>query len=155
MRPKEGLRMKNARSLIGLPVILESRELGRVSAVDPEDDLRALRGIYFSCGFMGTRFVPRDKLDLIGDVAVLVHAPGRKSPPCAPALPRRALSPDGARLGVITDAIVDEETFAIPMLELSGGYLDDLTRGRDLVGAFSVTQNGDVVIETSEGDNRS
>ena len=83
MRPKEGLRMKNARSLIGLPVILESRELGRVSAVDPEDDLRALRGIYFSCGFMGTRFVPRDKLDLIGDVAVLVHAPGRKSRPTA------------------------------------------------------------------------
>lgn len=146
--------MKNARTLIGLPVILGSRELGRVSAVAPEDDLRALRGIYFSCGFMGTRFVPRDKLDLIGDVAVLVHAPGRKSPPCAQSMPRRALSPDGKRLGAITDAIVDEETFAIPMLELSGGYFDDLTRGRERVGAFSVTQNGDVVIETSEGDNR-
>ena len=147
--------MKSARTLIGLPVVLESRELGRVSAVSPEADLRNLKGIYFSCGFLGTRFIPRDELDLIGDVAVLVHAPGRKSPPAEPALPRRALSPDGSRLGAITDALVDEETFAIPMLELSGGFFDDLTRGRERVGAFSVTQNGDVVIETSEGDNRS
>jgi len=147
--------MKSARTLIGLPVIMDSRELGRVSAVEPDDGLRALRGIYFSCGLAGTKFVDRSELDLIGDVAVLVHGTGKRSQPPASALPRRALSPDGNRLGAVTDAIIDEETFAIPMLELSGGYFDDLTEGRARVSTFSVTQNGDVVIETAEGEERS
>ncbi len=146
--------MKNARSLIGLPVIMEGRDLGRVSAVELNDDLHAVRGVYFSCGLAGTRFIGRSDLELIGDVAVLVRGAGKRSMPHASSLPRRALSPDGSRLGAITDAFIDEETLAIPMLELSGGFFDDLTGGRTRIGAFSVTQDGDVVIETSEGDDR-
>ena len=146
--------MKSCRTLIGLPVILESHELGRVSAVEPDEALRALRGIYFSCGLAGTRFVDRSELDVIGDVAVLVHGTGKRSQPPAPPLPRRALSPDGDRLGAVTDAMIDEETMTIPQLELSGGYFDDLTRGRARVGAFSVTKDGDVIIQPSEGEGR-
>ena len=154
-RPKEGKSMKNARSLIGLPIVMESRELGHVSAVVLDDSLRSLSGIYFICGLAGSRRIERSELDLIGDVAVLVHGTGKKSQPPPPPLPRRALSPDGSRLGAITDAIIDEETFTIPMLELSNGYLDDLTQGRTRVGAFSVAQNGDVIIDVPKGEERS
>ena len=144
--------MKNARTLIGLPVILGSRTLGRVSAVELEPGLRALSGLYFSCGLAGSRRVSRGDVDLIGDVAVLVHGTGKRSQPPDPPLPRRALSPDGSRLGAITDAIVDEETFQVPLLELSAGYVDDLTRGRVRVGAFSVTEDGDVIIDVPKGE---
>ena len=146
--------MKTARTLIGLPVVMDSRRLGYVSAVEPDDSLRTLKGIYMNCGLIGTKFIARNELDLIGDVAVLVHGTGKRSQPFAPSLPRRALSPDGGRLGAITDALIDEETFSIPMLEFSSGYFDDLTQGRARIGCFSVTQNGDVVIETSEGEDR-
>ncbi|MBR3502703.1 MAG: hypothetical protein IKO07_00485 [Clostridia bacterium] len=144
--------MKNARGLIGLPVVMESRTLGRVSAVELEPGLRALSGLYFSCGLAGSRRVSCGDLDLIGDVAVLVHATGKRSQPPAPPLPRRAVSPDGSRLGAITDAIIDEETFQVPLLELSGGYLDDLTQGRVRTGAFSVTEDGDVIIDVPKGE---
>ena len=147
--------MKNARTLIGLPVILESRELGHVSAILPDDSLRAIRGIYFSRGITGSRFIDAGELDLIGDVAVLVHGTGKKSQLPAAFTPRRALSPDGSRLGAITDAVIDENTLSIPLLELSRGYFDDLTRGRSRIGTFSVLKNGDVVIETPEGGDHS
>ena len=144
--------MKNARALIGMPIVMESRTLGYVTAVDLDPGLKRLSGLYFSRGLAGSRRIESSELDLLGDVAVLVHGTGKRSQPPPSPLPRRALSPDGSRLGAITDAVIDEETFAVPLLELSGGYVDDLTQGRVRVGSFSVTQDGDVVIEIPKGE---
>jgi phage minor structural protein len=67
--------MKNARTLIGLPIVMESRTLGRVSAVELDPGLRSLSGLYFSCGLAGSRRVARCDLDLIGDVAISQATP--------------------------------------------------------------------------------
>ena len=37
------------------------------------------------------------------------------------------------QLGAVTDAYIDEESFGVAALELTRGYLEDLTAGRDRV----------------------
>ncbi len=145
--------MRSIKSLIGMPVILSGKKLGRVSSVRADDALRELRGLYLSCGVTGSRYIECAQLDMIGDVAILTHGAGRRSSSGERPLLRRALSTDGQRLGAITDAIIDEDTLRIDALELSRGYLDDLTHGRKRVRQFSVCKNGDVIVGPSEGGN--
>ena len=142
--------MKSVRSLIGLPVVWERRPLGYVCQAAPDERLQRLDRIYFSSG-TGARFIEHNQVDAIGDVAILVHAAGKRAQLPTPLLPRRAISTDGARVGAITDALIDEETLNIDMLELSRGVFDDFSSGRARIGRFSVLANGDIVIETPEG----
>ncbi len=142
--------MKSARTLIGLPVILECRPLGYVCQATPDEQLNHLERIYFSSG-TGARMIERSQVDAIGDVAILVHAPGKRAQLPEAFWPRRAISTDGARLGAITDALIDEDTLNIDMLELSRGLFDDFSSGRVRIGRFSVRAGGEVVIDTPEG----
>ncbi len=144
--------MRSVKSLIGLPVIRECRALGYVCAAIPDGALHRLERVYFSTGG-GLRFVTADEVDCLGEVAVLVRAPGVKSAPPQAALPRRALSSEGGRLGAITDALIDEDTFEIRWLELSRGVFDDWMRGRLRIDRFGVLPGGEVIIESTEGGN--
>ena len=142
--------MKSLRALIGLPVIWECRPLGHVCQATPDERLQRLDRIYFSSG-TGARFIERDQVDAIGDVAILVHAAGRRAQLPEPFWPRRAIATDGTRLGAVTDALIDETTLTIDRLELSHGLFDDLSSGRARIGRFSVRAGGEVVIDTPEG----
>ncbi|MCI5545436.1 MAG: PRC-barrel domain-containing protein [Clostridiales bacterium] len=142
--------MKSARTLIGLPVILECKPLGYICQATPDERLDHLERIYFSSG-TGARMIERDQVDAIGEVAMLVHAPGKRAQLPESFWPRRAISTDGARLGAITDALIDEDTLEIHMLELSRGLFDDFSSGRVRIGRFSVRAGGEVVIDTPEG----
>ncbi len=145
--------MKSAKSLLGMPVIRSGEKLGRVALILPDDDLRALCGVYISCGMAGTRFISRAQLDMIGEVSILVHDAGKRLSPDSRPLFRRALSADGRRIGAITDALIDEETLCIEALELSCGYIDDLLHGRTRIRQFMVQKNGDVIVAEREGGN--
>ncbi len=145
--------MRNTKSLLGMPVVRNGVRLGRVSFVLPDDELRSISGLYLHCGLTGSRFIDCTQIDLIGDVAVLSHDAGKRASLNERPLLRRAFSPDGQRIGAITDALIDEETLLIEALELSQGYLDDLIRGRRQIRQFSVQKNGDVIVESSEGGN--
>ena len=70
--------MKSARTLIGLPVILECKPLGYICQATPDERLDHLERIYFSSG-TGARMIERDQVDAIGEVAMLVHAPGKRA----------------------------------------------------------------------------
>lgn len=142
--------MKSVKSLIGMPVIMESRTLGRVCAATPDAQLQRLERLYFSAG-QRTHFVTAEHVDCLGDVSILVHAPGEKGQPPSAGLPRRALSTCGVRLGLITDALLDEASLNIAQLELSQSLMDDLTHGRRHIGRFCVLSGGEVVIEETEG----
>ena len=145
--------MRNAKSLLGMPVIRGGKTLGRVSHVLPDEDLKSIRGLYLHCGAAGSRFIECADLDVVGEVAVLARGAGKRMSTGERPLFRRAISSDGRRLGAITDALIDEETMAIEALELSRGYLDDLAGGRRRIRRFSVNKNGDVIVEPSEGGN--
>ena len=136
-----------------MPVVCSGETLGRVSYVLPDEQLRTVSGLYLYCGITGSRFIECAQLDMIGDVAVLAHGHGRRMQTSQRPLFRRAFSSDGRRIGAITDAVIDEKTLCIEALELSRGYLDDLTNGRTRIRQFIVQKNGDVVVESAEGGN--
>ena len=145
--------MRSAKSLLGMPVIHAGRRLGRVAYVLPDEELKQIRGLYLHCGLTGSRFIECAQLDMIGEVAVLVHAAGRRSQLNERPLFRRALAPDGQRIGAITDTLIDVNTLRIEALELSHGYLDDLALGRAHVRQFSILKNGDIIVGNAEGGN--
>ncbi len=137
-----------------MPVIRHGEVIGRVSCVLTDDQLKSLSGLYLYCGVTGSRFIECAQLDMIGDVAILSHGAGKRMQPNRPPIFRRALSPDGKPLGAITDAVIGEDTLCIEALELSRGYLDDLTGGRARIRQYSVQENGDVIVEAPEGGNQ-
>lgn len=146
--------MRSAKSLLGMPVIHAGRRLGLVAYVMPDEDFQKIHGLYLHCGLTGSRFIECAQLDMIGEVAVLAHAAGRRSPLNQRPLFRRALAPDGQRIGAITDTLIDENSLCIEALELSHGYLDDLALGRTHVRQFSICKNGDIIVGNAEGGNQ-
>ena len=57
----------------------------------------------------------------------------------------------GARLGVVTDALLHEDTLRVAALEISAGPVDDLIDGRWYATAYQVRPAGDtghVTIQT-------
>lgn len=144
--------MKNMRMLVGMPVICEGRKLGRVVQAQVSKDLTHMTGLFIDAGFRGTRFIPAKDVSVIGEVAILVESMGQRSERGDCGYPRRALDPDGKRLGAICGADVDEISMNVEALELSMGWMEDVISGRRQVKHFFVTQPGEevVVIEIEE-----
>ena len=137
-----------------MPVIHDGEHLGRVAYVLPDRQLRTVSGLYLSCGITGSRFIECAQLDMIGEVAILANGTGRRMQAAYPPLLLRAFSADGQRIGAITETVIDESTLGIDALELSRGYLDDLAAGRERIRHYTVQNNGDVVVESTEGGNQ-
>ena len=139
--------MKNIHSLDGMPVVCEGRRMGRVLSVQLDPALSRMTGLHVDCGLKGRRYIPAGRVRMLGEMAVLVE-PGYEKSTLPPALPRRALSPEGAHLGCITGAWIDETGYGVESLELSGGILQDLLSGRIRVRLYHVQrENGDVIVE--------
>lgn len=142
--------MKNTNSLGGMPVVCEGARVGRVLSVQLTPELKRMAGLHVDCGLRGRRYIPAAQVRMLGEVAVLVDKGFGKTK--APAnLPRRALSPDGAHLGCITGAWLDEMTHSVDSLELSGGILEDLFSGRVRVRRYHIQKDSGEVIVCPEG----
>ena len=140
--------MRTVRGLIGMPVVIGSRRIGRVLQADISDDLRRLEGIWVGAGLRGTRYIPSDSLEVLGDAAIIADASGRRGRGRARPLFRRAVSTDGLRLGAITGAEIDGVSFLVTGLELSAGLWDDLFTRRQRVTRFTVNrETGDVIVD--------
>ena len=145
--------MRKIRALIGLPVVVGNRKVGRVIQAELSPDLTRLRGLWMDAGLRGTRFLPSEGLEMLGSVAVLADDMGRRGRMRAEPLFRRAVGTDGRRLGAVTGAEIDELTFSVRALELSRGLWDDLARGRERVRTFTLNrENGDVVVDAAESE---
>ena len=62
--------MKNLRLLVGMPVICEGRKLGRVVQAQVSGELTRMTGLFVDAGLKGTRFIPAEDVNVLGDVAV-------------------------------------------------------------------------------------
>lgn len=143
--------MRKLRSLTGMCVVCGRRRLGRLLQAELTDDLRQLSGIWVGAGLLGTRFIPAERLELLGRVAVLAEDGGRRARMRGGSLFRRAVSTDGRRVGAITGAEIDELSFAVVALELSAGLWDDIAHGRQAVTRYTVNpENGEVVIAPAD-----
>ena len=145
--------MRTLRALIGMPVICGHRRIGRVLRPELTDDLRQLSGIWVGAGLRGTRFIPAECLEMLGQVAVMAEDDGRRGRMSAKPLLKRAVSTDGRRLGAITGAEIDEMSFAVAALELSAGLWDDILHHRQQVVRFTVNrENGEVIVDPADAD---
>ena len=147
--------MRGIRSLIGLPVVVSGKKIGRVVQPELSDDLTRAEGIWVDAGLCGTRFIESDRIRLIGDVAITADDAGKRKSLQSRALFRRAIGTDGCRLGAITGAEIDPLSFRIEALELSLGLWNDLLSGRERVSLFTVDrQSGNVIVERSLPERR-
>jgi uncharacterized protein YrrD len=141
---------KNLRSLTGLPVVLSGRKLGRVAQASVSEDLRHMEGIWVDAGLSGTRYVPSEAIQVLGEVSVTVDSPGRRARMRERALFRRAVTTDGARLGAVVGATVDDMSFQIQSLIVSTGFFDDLFRGRLKVRRFQASlEQNEVIVDAT------
>ena len=139
--------MKKLRSAVGMPVMCQGKRIGRLIQAELSEDLTRLSGIWVGSGLKATRFVPAEELQIIGQVAVFCDGRGERGHMRAEPLFRRATATDGARLGAITGAEIDEVSFAVTSLELSRGFWDDLTDGRRAIRSFTVDrETGEVIV---------
>lgn len=140
--------MIKMRNLTGMPVVMDGRKIGRLIQAELSQDLRRLRCIWIDAGIKGMRCIPSENLEMIGSKAVTADSAGIRSR-CRAALPLlRAVSTDGRRLGAVTGAEIDELTFAVQALEISGGLWDDLYRGRRRIAASCIhLQGNDVILQ--------
>lgn len=143
--------MRKIRTLIGMPVVVNDRRSGRVIQVELSDDLHRMAALWVDAGLRGTRRIPAEHLAMLGRVAVVADDLGHRCRLKAKPLFRRAVSTDGARLGAVTGAEIDELSFAVESLELSEGLWEDLTLGRTRIRSFiSGNENGDVIVDAAE-----
>lgn len=143
--------MRKLRVLIGMPVVVNNRRIGRVIQAELSADLRQLDGLWIDAGLRGTRFLSSDSLGMLGKVAVMADDMGKRRRCKSISLFRRAVSTDGRRLGAITGAEIDELSFNVEALELSCGLWDDLLYGRARIRNFTLNrENGDVIIDVAE-----
>ena len=82
--------MRKLRSLTGMSVICGSRRIGRVLQAELTGDLRQLSGIWVGAGLLGTRFIPSESLEMLGEVAVMAEDRGKRRPMRAKPLLKRA-----------------------------------------------------------------
>lgn len=128
--------------MIGLPVIMDGRAAGRVMRGVLTEDGRSLRGVVMRGGLRGPRWLSKDQIDLVGKVSVIAKGKPQRLPREADFRLFRVTNPEGERLGIVTDALLHEETLRVAALEISAGPLDDLTDGRWYATAFSVQPCG-------------
>lgn len=140
--------MRKVRNLIGMPVICRRRKIGRLVQADLSEDLRRLEGIWVDTGLLGTRYIPAEQLDMIGEMAVLADDRGMRRKCCPQSLLRRALSTDGRRIGAVVGAQVDEISFLVLSLEISRGLWEDVFCGRMLARHYCA-QGEEILISDS------
>ena len=143
--------MRKLRTLIGMPVVVQNRRIGRVVQAALSEDLTSLDGLWVDEGLRGTRLIPSESLEMLGRIAVVADEPGKRKKGRAGGLFFRAVGTDGSRLGAITGAEIDELSFAVCALELSMGFWDDLLFGRARVRRFTLNrESGDVLVDVAE-----
>ena len=139
------------KALLGKPVLLGGKAVGHVAEVELDEALTRMTALYVDGGLSGTRRIAGEQVHLLGEVSVLVTDTGRRGRP-KEAKMRRARLHDGRRIGAVTGALLDEETFEVRALELTRGYLDDMFSGRQWFFHYAVNPvNGEVLIESEGG----
>ena len=124
--------------MIGLPVIVNGRQRGNVLRGVLAEDGKSLRGLVIRGGLRGARWLSREQISLVGKISVIAKGKAGRVPNDAAYHLFRVTDPDGTRLGVVTDALFNEETLRVSALEISGGPLDDLIDGRWYATAYHV-----------------
>ena len=135
--------MTGMKRLIGLPVVVAGKQIGTVTRGVVSPDGKALRGLVVREGLKSARFLPSEDIRMLGRLSVIgSRRPGRMPREAAYRL-FRVTDANGARVGLVTDVMLDESSLRVTALEISSGPVDDLIDGRWFATAFHVKPCGD------------
>ena len=129
--------------LIGLPVILEGKRIGIVERGVLTKDGKNLRGLLVRDGLRVSRWIDAKNIVLMGKLSVISRARPSRPPKASDFKLFRVTDTAGLRVGIVTDALLDEETLHVTALEISSGPMDDLIDGRFFATSFEVKSLGD------------
>lgn len=140
---KPVIALTGMKKLIGLPVVFGGRQVGVVVRGVLREDGKSLSGLVIRGGVRGSRWLDAGNIELMGKLSVLTSARPTRLPRAANFRLFRVTDADGLRVGVVTDAMLDEETLGVTALEISTGPMDDLIDGRFYATRFDVKSMGD------------
>ena len=143
--------MRAVSALVGLPIVVRARKLGRVSDVEFSDDLTHITGLYYDAGLRGKRFLDAGDIRMIGSLAVQADNEGVRKKKRDTPLFRRAVGYQSHRLYAVCGALFDEESLAVSALLLSRGILADLVSGPVRTEWFRVLgTRGEAIVKEEE-----
>lgn len=134
--------MTGMKRLIGLPVIYGGKQIGTVERGVVCANGKMLRGLMVRSGLRSARWIGAESIALIGQLSVLCTSPPVRPPRDSAFRLFRVTDANGLRIGLVTDALLDEETLRVTALEISSGPVDDLLTGRFFATSFDVKRCG-------------
>ncbi|MBQ9196244.1 MAG: PRC-barrel domain-containing protein [Clostridia bacterium] len=134
--------MTGMKRLIGLPVILEGRQIGTVVRGVVSQDGKTLHGLVVRDGLRASRYVESGAIGMLGKLSVICTGKPVRVPREAAFRLFRVTDANGARIGLVTDVLLDEDTLRVAALEISSGPVDDLIAGRWYAASFHVRAMG-------------
>ena len=144
--------------VLGLPVILRGRMVGRVERAVVTADGRSLRGLMIRRGLGGARWVDARQIVVLGEVSVVIGDVPARLPRGADFSLRTVKDTGGMTLGWVTDVLLNPSTHRVTGLELSLGFVEELLGGRLIARSWTVVPGtGQVlvpcgcVLETARG----
>ncbi|MDI6690025.1 MAG: PRC-barrel domain-containing protein [Actinomycetota bacterium] len=153
--------------ILDLPVVVleEGKEIGKVKDVifDPENMTLRVIAIGIKGLLGGVKFVLYEKVESIGENALIlpnrdVLIPSKKAPEIKNLMEKKlgilntpVLTRAGTRLGEVSDVIIHADSGALRELEVTRGWVKDITRGRSGIPATMLVSVGeDAVIVSDE-----
>ena len=133
-----GEKMTGMKKLEGMPVIFGEKKIGQVIRGVLNRDGRSLRGLMIRSGYLGPRWLDRTQIAVLGKVSIIAKARLTRPPRDAEYRLFRVSDADGERIGIVTDALLYEETLRVGALEISSGPVDDVLDGRWYATVYSV-----------------
>lgn len=132
--------------LLGLPAILEGRQVGRVekAVIAPEGD--RMRGLMIRRGFGGAKWAGEGDILVLGEVCVVLKRLPRRMPRHVDFALRSVRDTGGMPLGWVTDAYVQTDSFRLTALEISLGWTEELQGRRYLAYTWRVIPGTDEVM---------
>lgn len=124
--------------VLGLPVILRGRMVGRVERAVVTADGRSLRGLTIRRGLGGAKWVDTHHIAVLGEVSVVIGEGPARLPRDADFSLRTVKDTGGMTLGWVTDVLLNPATYRVTGLELSLGLVEELMGGRLIARSWTV-----------------
>ena len=125
-------------SVLGLPVILRGRMIGRVERAVITADGRALRGLLIRRGLGGAKWIGSDQILVVGEVSVIIDGEPARVPHDADFELGTVKDTGGMALGWVTDVFLNPATCRVTGLELTLGLMEELMGGRLIARSWTV-----------------
>ena len=133
-------------SILGLPVILRGRMIGRVERAVITRDGRSLRGLMIRRGLGGAKWIESEQIAVLGEVSVIVDKETVRLPRDADFDLGMVKDTAGMTLGWVTDVLLNPATYRVTGLELTLGFMEELLGGRLIARSWTFIPGTDEVL---------